>query len=98
MAFGCAVTDCLAVSWEGSSYLVQTPARRPEPSWDPRHRSGHLSRIGYIHLKTSSKDRKPQSVAGDSELDHEIVFAIAAKAKMPDIGFELPQPDTLEQA
>jgi len=55
-------------------------------------------RMGYIHLKTSSKDHKVQKVEGDNELDFDIIFAIAAKNKRPYVGFELDQPDTLEQA
>ena len=58
----------------------------------------YAGRMGYMHLKTSSKEHKVQPVIGDNELDFDIIFAIAAKAKMPYVGFELDQPATLEQA
>jgi sugar phosphate isomerase/epimerase len=58
----------------------------------------YASRMGYMHLKTSSKEHKVQQVIGDNELDFDIIFAIAAKAKSPYVGFELDQPLTLEQA
>jgi len=57
----------------------------------------YANRMAYMHLKTS-KDHQIQMVAGDSELDFGVIFAIVAKAKMPYIGFELDQPATLEQA
>ncbi len=55
-------------------------------------------RMGYMHLKTSSKEHKVQPVIGDNELDFDIIFGIAAKNKRPYVGFELDQPATLEQA
>jgi sugar phosphate isomerase/epimerase len=58
----------------------------------------HASRMGYMHLKTSSTAHKIQPIAGDNELDFDIIFAIAAKNKRPYVGFELDQPATLEQA
>ena len=58
----------------------------------------YAGRMGYMHLKTSSKEHKVQQVIGDNELDFDTIFAIAAKAKSPYIGFELDQPSTLEQA
>jgi sugar phosphate isomerase/epimerase len=59
----------------------------------------YASRMGYVHLKTSSmKDHKPQEVLGDNELDFDIIFALAAKHNKRYVGFELVQPDTLEQA
>jgi sugar phosphate isomerase/epimerase len=58
----------------------------------------YASRMGYMHLKTSSPDHKVQQVIADNELDFDIIFAIASKAKMPYVGFELDQPATLEQA
>lgn len=58
----------------------------------------YASRMGYMHLKTSSKEHKVQPVLGDNELDFDIIFAIAAKNKRPYVGFELDQPATLEQA
>jgi sugar phosphate isomerase/epimerase len=58
----------------------------------------YASRMGYMHLKTSSRDHKVQQVLGDNELDFDIIFAIASKNKRPYVGFELDQPTTLEQA
>ena len=57
----------------------------------------YAPRMGYMHLKTSSKEHKVQAVLGDNELDFDIIFAIAAKNKRPYVGFELDQPATLEQ-
>jgi sugar phosphate isomerase/epimerase len=57
----------------------------------------YASRMGYMHLK-ASQNHKVQPVAGDSELDFGTIFAIAAKANMPYIAFELDQPDTLQGA
>jgi sugar phosphate isomerase/epimerase len=58
----------------------------------------YAGRMGYMHLKTSSPEHKAQQVIGDNELDFDIIFAIADKAKMRYVGFELDQPATLEQA
>ena len=58
----------------------------------------YAARMGYMHLKTSSPEHKVQQVIADNELDFDIIFAIASKAKMPYVGFELDQPATLEQA
>ncbi len=60
------------------------------------------SRMGYVHLKSATKDSKGQPVAravlADNVLDFDAIFAIAAKNKRPYIGFELDQPDTQDQA
>lgn len=58
----------------------------------------YADRMGYMHLKTSSPDHKVQQVLANNELDFDIIFAIASKAKSPYVGFELDQPATLEQA
>ena len=58
----------------------------------------YAGRMGYMHLKTSSPDHKVQQVLADNELDFDIIFAIASKAKMPYVGFELDQPAALDQA
>ena len=58
----------------------------------------YADRMGYMHLKTSSPNHMVQQVIADNELDFDIIFAIASKAKMPYVGFELDQPATLEQA
>ena len=58
----------------------------------------YASRMGYMHLKTSSPDHKVQQVLANNELDFDIIFAIASKAKSLYVGFELDQPATLEQA
>ncbi|MFI5340237.1 MAG: hypothetical protein ACHQ7N_10415 [Candidatus Methylomirabilales bacterium] len=58
----------------------------------------YASRMGYMHLKTSSPEHKVQQVEGDNELDFDIIFAIATKNHRPYVGFELDQPATLEQA
>jgi sugar phosphate isomerase/epimerase len=86
----------LGLQPDTGNFFVQRVWTKPEEA--QAFIEKYADRVGYIHLKTSSKDHKPQPVAGDNELDHDIVFAIAAKAKMPYIGFELAQPDTLEQA
>ena len=58
----------------------------------------YASRMGYMHLKTSSPEHKVQQVLSDNELDFDIIFAIASKAGKRYVGFELDQPATLEQA
>jgi sugar phosphate isomerase/epimerase len=58
----------------------------------------YASRMGYMHLKTSSPEHKVQQVLSDNELDFDVIFAIASKAGRPYVGFELDQPATLEQA
>ena len=58
----------------------------------------YASRMGYMHLKTSSKEHKVQQVIGDNELDFDVIFAAASKAKSLYIGFELDQPATLDEA
>ena len=52
--------------------------------------------IGWVQLREGvSTILGPLSF---TELDYDIIFAIAAKAKMPYVGIELDQPATLEQA
>jgi sugar phosphate isomerase/epimerase len=58
----------------------------------------YASRMGYMHLKTSSPEHKIQQIEGDNELDFDVIFAIAVKNHRPYVGFELDQPATLEQA
>jgi len=56
------------------------------------------SRLGYVHLKSATQDHKTQPVLADNALDFDAVFSIASKNKHPYIGFELDQPNTLDEA
>lgn len=80
----------------GNFFCVSRVWTKPEDAQAFIEKYG--SRMGYMHLKTSSKEHKVQPVIGDNELDFDIIFAIAAKNKRPYVGFELDQPATLEQA
>jgi sugar phosphate isomerase/epimerase len=80
----------------GNFFCVSRVWTKPEDAQAFIEKYG--SRMGYMHLKTSSKEHKVQPVLGDNELDFDIIFAIAAKNKRPYVGFELDQPATLEQA
>jgi len=80
----------------GNFFCVSRVWTKPEDAQAFIEKYG--SGMGYIHLKTSSKEHKVQPVLGDNELDFDIIFAIAAKNKRPYVGFELDQPATLEQA
>jgi sugar phosphate isomerase/epimerase len=80
----------------GNFFIVSRVWTKPEDAQAFIEKYG--SRMGYMHLKTSSKEHKVQPVLGDNELDFDIIFAIAAKNKRPYVGFELDQPATLEQA
>jgi sugar phosphate isomerase/epimerase len=80
----------------GNFFIVSRVWTKPEDAQAFIEKYG--SRMGYMHLKTSSAEHKIQAVLGDNELDFDIIFAIAAKNKRPYVGFELDQPDTLEQA
>lgn len=55
------------------------------------------SKLVYIHLKTSSKDHKPQAILSDNELDFNIVFASMIKQKVPYVGIELVQAPTFQE-
>jgi sugar phosphate isomerase/epimerase len=57
----------------------------------------HISKLAYIHLKTSSKDHKPQAVLGDNELDFNIVFSLMTKQKVPYVGIELVGAPTFQE-
>lgn len=80
----------------GNFFCVSRVWTKPEDAQAFIEKYG--SRMGYMHLKTSSQEHKVQPVLGDNELDFDIIFAIAAKNKRPYVGFELDQPATLEQA
>ncbi len=80
----------------GNFFCVSRVWTKPEDAQAFIEKYGN--RMGYMHLKTSSKEHKVQPVIGDNELDFDIIFAIAAKNKRPYVGFELDQPATLEQA
>ena len=57
----------------------------------------HASKLVYIHLKTSSKDHKPQPVLSDNELDFNIVFSLMTKQKVPWVAIELVQAPTFQE-
>lgn len=54
-------------------------------------------RMGYMHLKTATKDGKQAPVLGDNPLIFEIVFWEAVKNKKPHVAIELFAPDTMDQ-
>lgn len=58
----------------------------------------YIKRMGYMHLKTSSPDHKPQKILGDNELSFETIFEITAKSNPSAyIAIELDRPATLEE-
>jgi hypothetical protein len=57
----------------------------------------HASKLVYIHLKTSSKDHKPQPILSDNELDFNIVFSLMTKQKVPWVAIELVQVPTFQE-
>jgi len=57
----------------------------------------YASKLVYIHLKTSSKEHKPQPILSDNELDFNIVFSLMTKQKVPYVAMELAQAATLEE-
>ncbi len=54
-------------------------------------------RMGYMHLKTSTKDLKQATVLDENILIFEIVFWEAVKNKKPYVAIELFPPDTMDQ-
>ncbi len=56
----------------------------------------YANKIGYTHLKTSSKEHKSLPVLAASELDFDIVFPILAKNQTPYVAIELDPVDKLE--
>ena len=53
-------------------------------------------RMGYMHLKTATKDNQQSSVLGENPLIFEIVFWQAVKHKKPYVAIELAPPKTLD--
>jgi hypothetical protein len=58
---------------------------------------GIAPRMGYMHLKTATKDNAQAPVLGENPLIFEIVFWQAVKYKKPYVAIELFPPDTMEQ-
>lgn len=58
---------------------------------------GIAPRMGYLHLKTATKQGGQAPVLGENPLIFEIVFWEAAKNKKPYVAIELFPPDTMEQ-
>jgi sugar phosphate isomerase/epimerase len=54
-------------------------------------------RMGYLHLKTATKDLKQSPVLAENTLIFEIVFWEAVKNKKPYVAIELFPPDTMDQ-
>ncbi len=54
-------------------------------------------RMGYMHLKTATKDAKQSPVLGENPLLFEIVFWQAVKNKKAYVAIELLPPDNLDQ-
>jgi sugar phosphate isomerase/epimerase len=54
-------------------------------------------RMGYMHLKTATKDLKQSPVLDENILIFEIVFWEAVKNNKPYVAIELFPPDTMEQ-
>ena len=57
----------------------------------------YISKLAYIHLKTSSKDHKTQPVLAENELEFDIIFALMKKYKVPYVAFELAQAPTFQE-
>jgi len=58
----------------------------------------YVSRMGYMHLKTSSPEHKPQKVLGDNELSFETIFEITSKANPSAyVAMELDRAATLDE-
>jgi sugar phosphate isomerase/epimerase len=57
----------------------------------------YISKLAYIHLKTSSKDHKTQPVLAENELEFDIFFALMTKYKVPYVAFELAQAPTFQE-
>jgi len=58
----------------------------------------YVSRMGYMHLKTSSPEHKPQKALGDNELSFATIFDITAKANPSAyVAMELDRAATLEE-
>jgi sugar phosphate isomerase/epimerase len=57
----------------------------------------YISKLAYIHLKTSSKDHKTQPVLAENELEFDIFFALMKKFKVPYVAFELAQVPTFQE-
>ncbi len=56
-------------------------------------------RMGYVHLKTATRDGKQSPVlTGENPLLFEVVFWQAVKHNKPYVAIELSPPDTLDQA
>ncbi len=54
-------------------------------------------RMGYMHLKTATKNNKQSPVLGDNALLFEIVFWEAVKHKKPYVAIELFAPENMDQ-
>lgn len=57
----------------------------------------YMSKLAYIHLKTSSKEHKAQPVLAENELEFDIIFALMTKHKVPYVAIEIVQAATLEE-
>ena len=57
----------------------------------------YIGKLGYIHLKTSSTEHKPQPVLGENELDFNVILSLMVKNRVPWVAIELAQADTLEE-
>jgi sugar phosphate isomerase/epimerase len=55
----------------------------------------YMSKLVYIHLKTSSKEHKAQPVLTENELEFDIIFALMTKYKVPYVAIELTQAATI---
>jgi len=58
----------------------------------------NISRLAYIHLKTSTPEHKVSPCLGDNELAFEIVFELMQKNGVHFVAIELPGAKTLEEA
>jgi sugar phosphate isomerase/epimerase len=57
----------------------------------------YMSKLAYIHLKTSSREHKAQPVLAENELEFDIIFALMTRHKVPYVAIELAQAATLEE-
>ena len=57
----------------------------------------YMSKLAYIHLKTSSKEHKCQAVLAENELEFDIIFALMKKYKVPYVAIEIVQAPTFQE-
>jgi sugar phosphate isomerase/epimerase len=57
----------------------------------------YMSKLAYIHLKTSNKEHKCQAVLADNELEFNTIFALMKQYKVPYVAIEIVQAPTFQE-